>query len=95
MSETDWRSWLQPMRSASRSNHAFVDGNKRIAFMAMMVFLARTTSPFAPDPAQATSIILSLAAGEVSEAESDALDQGQLAGLIGVVLRASAPNFGV
>lgn len=49
-------------------NHAFVDGNKRIAFMAMMTFLHRNGVAFAPDPAQATTIILSLAAGEVSEA---------------------------
>ncbi|MCG6204944.1 type II toxin-antitoxin system death-on-curing family toxin [Rhodopseudomonas sp. HC1] len=48
-------------------NHAFVDGNKRIAFMAMMVFLHKNGVAFAPDPAHATSIILSLAAGEVSE----------------------------
>lgn len=48
-------------------NHAFVDGNKRIAFMAMMTFLRKNDVPFAPDPAQATSIILALAAGEVSE----------------------------
>jgi death-on-curing protein len=48
-------------------NHAFVDGNKRIAFMSMMTFLLKNGIPFAPDPAQSTSIILSLAAGEVSE----------------------------
>ena len=48
-------------------NHAFVDGNKRIAFMAMVVFLLRNGVPFSPEPAHATSIILSLAAGEVSE----------------------------
>ncbi len=48
-------------------NHAFVDGNKRIAFMAMMVFLAKNCVRFAPEPAHATSIILSLAASEVSE----------------------------
>ena len=48
-------------------NHAFVDGNKRIAFMAMMVFLRKNGVPFAPDPAQATTIILGLAAGEISE----------------------------
>ncbi len=49
-------------------NHAFIDGNKRIAFQAMMTFLRLNGVPFAPDPAQATVIILSLAAGEVSEA---------------------------
>jgi death-on-curing protein len=48
-------------------NRALVDGNKRIAFHAMMVFLRGNDIPFAPDPAHATSIILSLAAGEVSE----------------------------
>jgi death-on-curing protein len=48
-------------------NHAFVDGNKRIAFMAMMVFLRNNDVEFAPDPAQATTIMLALAAGEVSE----------------------------
>ncbi|SRR5258705_2523248 len=48
-------------------NHAFVDGNKRIAFMAMMVFLRKNGIRFAPDQAQATAMILSLAAGEVTE----------------------------
>jgi death-on-curing protein len=48
-------------------NHVFVDGNKRIAFQAMMVFLRGNDIPFAPDPAHATAIILSLSAGEVGE----------------------------
>jgi death-on-curing protein len=48
-------------------NHAFVDGNKRIAFMTMVVFLRKNGVRFAPDPAHATAMILSLAAGEVSE----------------------------
>jgi death-on-curing protein len=49
-------------------NHAFVDGNKRVAFLAMMVFLRTNGVRFAPDPAHATKIIMALAAGEVSEA---------------------------
>jgi death-on-curing protein len=49
-------------------NHAFVDGNKRIAFMAMVVFLTKNGIVFDPAAAHSTSIILSLAAGEVSEA---------------------------
>jgi death on curing protein len=49
-------------------NHAFVDGNKRIAFMSMMVFLRKNGVSFAPGQAHATKIIMSLAAGEVSEA---------------------------
>jgi death-on-curing protein len=48
-------------------NHAFVDGNKRIAFMAMMVFLRRNAVAFTPEQAQSTKIILALAAGEVGE----------------------------
>ncbi|HSV23398.1 MAG TPA: type II toxin-antitoxin system death-on-curing family toxin [Xanthobacteraceae bacterium] len=48
-------------------NHAFVDGNKRAAFMTMMVFLRINSVRFAPDQAHATAIMLSLAAGEVSE----------------------------
>ena len=48
-------------------NHAFIDGNKRIAFMAMVVFLLKNSVAFAPEPAHATAIILALAAGEVSE----------------------------
>ncbi len=48
-------------------NHAFVDGNKRIAFMSMMTFLRKNGVKFAPAPAHATKIILALAAGEVSE----------------------------
>jgi death-on-curing protein len=47
-------------------NHAFVDGNKRIAFMSMMTLLRKNGVRFAPAPAHATKIILSLAAGEVS-----------------------------
>jgi len=48
-------------------NHAFVDGNKRIGFMSMMIFLRRNGVKFAPEQAHATAIIMSLAAGEVSE----------------------------
>jgi death on curing protein len=48
-------------------NHAFVDGNKRIAFLTMAVFLRKNGVRFAPDQAQATTIIMSLAAGQVSE----------------------------
>ena len=48
-------------------NQAFVDGNKRIAFLAMRIFLLKNDVRFNPKPEHATSIILSLAAGEVSE----------------------------
>lgn len=48
-------------------NHAFVDGNKRIAFMTMVAFLRKNDIRFAPDQAQATKMFFALAAGEVSE----------------------------
>jgi death-on-curing protein len=48
-------------------NHAFVDGNKRIAFAAMMVFLRLNGIHFAPRPPEATAVMISLAAGEIDE----------------------------
>jgi death-on-curing protein len=48
-------------------NHPFVDGNKRIAFISMVAFLRKNGVPFRPDAAQATAIIVAVAAGEVSE----------------------------
>lgn len=49
-------------------NHPFVDGNKRAAFIAMVLFLRKNGVRFAPPPAESTAIILALAASEVSEA---------------------------
>ncbi len=48
-------------------NHPFIDGNKRTAFAALMVFLRLNGIHFAPPPAEATAIILDLAAGTVGE----------------------------
>ncbi|MGW5956416.1 type II toxin-antitoxin system death-on-curing family toxin [Methylorubrum thiocyanatum] len=48
-------------------NHAFIDGNKRIAFVALITFLRLNGVPFRPDQAEATAIILGLAAGEIDE----------------------------
>jgi death-on-curing protein len=48
-------------------NHAFTDGNKRIAFIGMVTFLRKNGVAFKPDQAQATRMMLALAAGEVSE----------------------------
>lgn len=50
-------------------NHPFVDGNKRAAFASLMVFLRYNGIRFAPPPAEATAIMLDLAAGAVNEAE--------------------------
>lgn len=48
-------------------NHPFVDGNKRSAFTAMIMFLAINDIAFMVPEADATVMMLSLAAGEVSE----------------------------
>lgn len=50
-------------------NHPFVDGNKRTAFAAMMVFLRINSVRFAPSPADATRAMLALASSEMSETE--------------------------
>ena len=48
-------------------NHPFVDGNKRAAFGAIIVFLGLNDIDFLAPPESATAMILALAAGEVSE----------------------------
>jgi len=49
-------------------NHPFVDGNKRTAFLAAVVFLERNGWRVVADPAHAAVFVLALAAGELSEA---------------------------
>jgi death-on-curing protein len=48
-------------------NHRFVDGNKRTSFLALYTFLGVNGVDFDVPEAEAAAIILSLAAGEVSE----------------------------
>ena len=48
-------------------NHAFVDGNKRAAFVSLVLFLRLNGIAFNPDKAQALVIIQDLAAGVVTE----------------------------
>lgn len=50
-------------------NHAFVDGNKRIAFAALVVFLGRNgVAVDLPQP-ETVEVIIDLAAGNLAEAE--------------------------
>ena len=49
-------------------NHPFVDGNKRVAFLATATFLMLNGLAFEARPGEATAIFLGLAAGEVDEA---------------------------
>jgi death-on-curing protein len=48
-------------------NHAFVDGNKRIAFLAIVTFLGLNDVDFLVPETEAVVIMLAVAAGEVSE----------------------------
>ena len=48
-------------------NHPFVDGNKRTALLAIYTFLGLNRIDFVVPEAEAATMILSLAAGEVSE----------------------------
>lgn len=48
-------------------NHPFIDGNKRIAFMAAYVFLYRNGHRLVATEADAVTIMLALAAGQIDE----------------------------
>ena len=50
-------------------NHPFVDGNKRTAFMAAYIFLARNGLQLSAPEDDATRAMLALAAGDLSEDE--------------------------
>jgi death-on-curing protein len=66
--ETDLASLAAAYGFGIAKNHPFVDGNKRAAFAAIVVFLGLNGIDFMVPPESATAMILALAAGEVSEA---------------------------
>lgn len=49
--------------------HAFVDGNKRTAFVSALTFLRLNGFAFRPDPIEGVRMMEDLASGDVSEAE--------------------------
>jgi len=49
-------------------NHAFVDGNKRVAFLCVGLFLGLNGYKLSASQVDATLTILALAAGEIDEA---------------------------
>jgi death on curing protein len=65
--ETDLPALAAAYAYGLAKNHPFIDGNKRAAFMAMMIFLRLNGVQFKPDPAAAAVAILAVAAGEVAE----------------------------
>ena len=50
-------------------NHPFIDGNKRTAFVAALLFLAFNHYSFQASDADKVIVMLKVAAGEISEAE--------------------------
>lgn len=50
-------------------NHPFADGNKRAAFLSIGLFLGLNGKRLVADKAEATQVMLAVAAGELSEAE--------------------------
>jgi death-on-curing protein len=65
--ETDLAALAAAYAFGIARNHPFVDGNKRAAFAAIIVFLGLNGIDLDVPAADATAIILALAAGEVSE----------------------------
>lgn len=47
------------------SNHPFVDGNKRAAYQALILFLSMNGAPLEADPVDAINIMLGVAAGQI------------------------------
>jgi death-on-curing protein len=68
-SEPDVAALAAAYGSGISQNHPFVDGYKRAAFLAVGMFLAMNGYRLAATQAEATVAILSLAAGELDEAE--------------------------
>ena len=58
------------MASPLRKNHPFIDGNKRAAFIAMMLFLELNGLRVVADQAEAAAVMLAVAAGEIAAAET-------------------------
>ena len=65
--ETDLAALAPAYAFGITRNHPFIDGNKRAAFGALIVFLGLNDIDFLVSPESATAMILALAAGEVKE----------------------------
>ena len=48
-------------------NHPFIDGNKRAAFMSLVLFLALNGAQFDPPEVEATMTTLAMAAGDLDD----------------------------
>jgi death-on-curing protein len=66
--QPDFASLAASYGVALAKNHAFVDGNKRVAFLAVGLFLSLNGYRLIATQAQATLTMLDLAAGDINEA---------------------------
>ncbi|MDF1733418.1 MAG: type II toxin-antitoxin system death-on-curing family toxin, partial [Minwuia sp.] len=67
--ETEIRTLAASYAFGIARNHPFVDGNKRMAFLSAYVFLRLNGWQMKATEAEATTVILSLAAGSMSESD--------------------------
>jgi death-on-curing protein len=65
--ETDLAALAAAYAFGIARNHPFVDGNKRAAFVSIIIFLGLNGIDFLVPEEKATAVILSLAAGEIDE----------------------------
>jgi death-on-curing protein len=65
--ETDLAALAAAYAFGLAKNPPFVDGNKRVAFASVIVFLGMNEVDFDVPPEQATAMIFALAAGEISK----------------------------
>jgi death-on-curing protein len=65
--ETDIAALASAYAFGIARNRPFIDGNKRAAFAAFIVFLGLNEIAYKVAPAEATAAILGLAAGEIDE----------------------------
>lgn len=68
-SETDLINLAASYGFGLARNHPFIDGNKRVAFQAMYVFLGLNGRRIEAEEPDVVRMILSLAAGELEESE--------------------------
>ena len=64
----DWADLAAAYAGGLAQNHPFVDGNKRAAFLAVGLFLALNGRRLTAPQADATLVVLALAAGDLDEA---------------------------
>jgi len=64
----DWAELAACYGVGLAKNHAFVDGNKRVAFLAVGLFLALNGRRLTATQAEATLVMIDVAAGAIDEA---------------------------